>query len=49
MTSIRFEDSWFDNHVEEILLKGKLSARIFIANETPQELEPETDLAFLGE
>ena len=23
MTSIRFKDSWFDNHVEEILLKGK--------------------------
>ena len=42
------EGSWLDVSDEKIILKGNLSARLFIQNQTPIELESETDLAFLG-
>ncbi len=42
------EGSWLEVKDEKILLKGNLTARLFIQNQTPEELQPETDLAFLG-
>lgn len=42
------EGSWLEVTDEKIILKGNLSARIFRQNETPTEIEPENDLAFLG-
>ncbi|MEM0541334.1 dipeptidase PepE [Flavobacterium sp. j3] len=42
------EGSWLEVTGEKIILKGNLSARIFRQNETPTEIEPENDLAFLG-
>ena len=42
------EGSWLEVTGEKIILKGKLTARLFKQNETPTELESETDLAFLG-
>lgn len=42
------EGSWLDVKGEEIILKGELSARLFRQNQKPEELNPETDLSFLG-
>ncbi len=42
------EGSWLEVNGEQIILKGNLSARLFRQNQTPEELGPETDLAFLG-
>jgi len=42
------EGSWLEVNDEKILLKGNLTARLFSQNQTPEEVEPETDLAFLG-
>ena len=42
------EGSWLAVSGEKIILKGNLTARLFRQNETPEELELETDLAFLG-
>lgn len=42
------EGSWLEVKGEKILLKGDLTARLFKQNQTPEELDPQTDLAFLG-
>ena len=42
------EGSWLQVTGEKIILKGNLTARVFKQNKTPIEVEPETDLAFLG-
>jgi dipeptidase E len=42
------EGSWLEVDGNKILLKGDLTARLFRQNQTPEELESETDLAFLG-
>lgn len=42
------EGSWLEVNGEKIILKGALTARLFMQNETAAELDPETDLAFLG-
>jgi dipeptidase E len=42
------EGSWLEGTGEKIILKGNLTARVFKQNEIPIEVEPETDLAFLG-
>jgi len=42
------EGSWLEVTGEKIILKGNLTARVFIQNETPTEVEPETNLAYLG-
>ncbi|QBZ96748.1 Peptidase E [Flavobacterium sangjuense] len=42
------EGSWLEVSGSTILLKGNLSARLFNQNKAPEELAPETDLAFLG-
>ncbi|GAB3710848.1 dipeptidase PepE [Flavobacterium koreense] len=42
------EGSWLDVKGEKILLKGNLTARLFRQNQVPEEVNPETDLAFLG-
>ncbi|MGL2963045.1 dipeptidase PepE [Flavobacterium sp. RSB2_4_14] len=42
------EGSWLEVTGTKIMLKGNLTARIFKQNETPTEVEPETDLAYLG-
>ncbi len=42
------EGSWLDVKGEKILLKGNLTARLFRQNQIPEEINPETDLAFLG-
>lgn len=42
------EGSWLDVSGEKILLKGKLTARLFKQNKIPEELNPETDLGFIG-
>jgi dipeptidase E len=42
------EGSWLEVTGEKIILKGSLSARLFQQNKTPEELLPETDLAYLG-
>jgi dipeptidase E len=41
------EGSWLDVKGDEITLKGKLTARLFRQNQTPVELETESDLKFL--
>jgi dipeptidase E len=41
------EGSWLEVTGEKILLKGTLTARFFRQNQTPEELEAETDLGFL--
>ncbi|PWA06518.1 dipeptidase PepE [Flavobacterium psychrotolerans] len=41
------EGSWLDIKGEQITLKGGLSARLFIQNQTPKELQSESDLNFL--
>ena len=42
------EGSWLEVTGDIILLKGNLTARLFRQNQEAIELEPETDLAFLG-
>lgn len=42
------EGSWLEVTGEKIILKGNLTARVFKQNNTPIEVEPKTDLAFLG-
>ena len=42
------EGSWLEVTGEKIILKGNLTARLFTQHTIPQELSPETDLAFLG-
>ncbi|WP_293894043.1 dipeptidase PepE [Flavobacterium sp.] len=42
------EGSWLEVSGDKIILKGDLTARLFKQNEVATELEPETDLAFLG-
>ena len=39
------EGSWLEVNGEEILLKGKLPARLFRQNQTPEELATESDLS----
>jgi dipeptidase E len=41
------EGSWLDVNGDRIVLKGNLTARLFTKHQTPEELEPETDLAYL--
>jgi dipeptidase E len=43
------EGSWLEVTGDKIILKGNLTARLFQQNTTPEELSPETDLAYLGE
>lgn len=42
------EGSWLEVTGERIILKGSLTARLFQQNKSPEELTPETDLAYLG-
>jgi dipeptidase E len=42
------EGSWLDVKGEKIILKGTLTARLFLQNQNPEELNPETDLSYLG-
>jgi dipeptidase E len=42
------EGSWLEVSGEKILLKGNLTARLFRQNQDAEELQPETDLAFIG-
>jgi dipeptidase E len=42
------EGSWLDVKGDKIILKGNLTARLFRQNQQPEELNPETDLSFLG-
>ena len=41
------EGSWLEVKGEKITLKGSLQARLFLQNETPTELETESDLSNL--
>ncbi|MBG6060630.1 dipeptidase E [Flavobacterium sp. CG_9.1] len=41
------EGSWLDVKGDAITLKGNLTARLFRQNQTPVELESETDLSFI--
>lgn len=41
------EGSWLDVKGEKIVLKGNLTARWFIVNKSPLEIEPETDFKTL--
>ena len=41
------EGSWLEVKGEKITLKGNLQARLFLQNESPTELETETDLSNL--
>ena len=42
------EGSWLNINEEKIILKGKLTARLFQKHQNPEELEPETDLSYIG-
>lgn len=42
------EGSWLEVKGTTILLKGNLNARLFQQNHIAKEVEPETDLSFLG-
>lgn len=42
------EGSWLEVNDGQIRLRGTLTARLFRQNQSPEELEPESDLAFLG-
>ena len=42
------EGSWLEVKGEKITLKGSLQARLFLQNETPTELETESDLSNLN-
>lgn len=41
------EGSWLDVKGDTIILKGNLTARLFLQNKTPEEINPETDLSYL--
>lgn len=41
------EGSWLDVKGTKIILKGKLTARLFIHNQLPIEIESETDISFV--
>ena len=41
------EGSWLDVKGDKIILKGKLSARLFRQKQTPEEIVPETNLSFV--
>jgi len=41
------EGSWIEVKGEKITLKGKLSARLFRQNQTPTEIDSESDLSFI--
>ncbi|MDR6764290.1 dipeptidase E [Flavobacterium sp. 2755] len=41
------EGSWLEVKGDKITLKGSLKARLFKQNQTPEELEPESDLSSL--
>ncbi|HEY6142867.1 MAG TPA: dipeptidase PepE [Flavobacterium sp.] len=41
------EGSWLDVKGDKIILKGNLTARLFIANQIPVEIKSETDLEFV--
>jgi dipeptidase E len=41
------EGSWLRVNENQIVLKGSLTARLFMQNENPIEIESETDLSFL--
>lgn len=42
------EGSWLEVKGERIILQGELSARLFLQNKEPQELESKSDLSFLA-
>jgi len=42
------EGSWLEVSGEKIILKGILTARLFTQHQLPEEISPETDLAYLG-
>ena len=42
------EGSWLEVNADTIVLKGPLSARLFLPNKEAEELASETDLTFLG-
>lgn len=42
------EGSWLEVKGEKIILKGSLTARWFVANKVPIEIEPETDIKKLA-
>lgn len=42
------EGSWLDVSEEEILLKGKLKARVFLPGKSAYEIEPESSLKNIG-
>ena len=42
------EGSWLEVKKDRIILKGKFSARLFRKNQSPEELESESNLSFLG-
>jgi dipeptidase E len=42
------EGSWLEVTGDKIILKGTLTARLFTKQHLPEELLPETDLAYLG-
>ena len=42
------EGSWLEVKGNTIILKGTFSARLFIKNQIPEELESESDLSFLN-
>ena len=43
------EGSWLEVTCEKILLKGDLTARLFRQNQSPEELETESDLSWIKE
>ncbi len=43
------EGSWLEVKGEQIILKGKFSARLFRQNHLPEEIENESDLCLFGE
>jgi len=42
------EGSWLEVTGEKIILKGSLTARLFQQHQSPEELAPESDLAYLS-
>ena len=41
------EGSWLDVKGDDIILKGTLTASLFLKNECAQEVQPKTNLKFL--